>query len=134
MRGYVMSSLMRRAARGLVGAALLTLCVAACADSSDSTVDGRPQGRLGAQERPHPRTVEPRTSDLAGSRTTAIVRAAEHVAPSVVTVLVRRTQRVQGRGFFDSFFFQERQRTISGLGSGFLIDTAGHVMTNDHVV
>ena len=30
--------------------------------------------------------------------------------------------------------FPERERSVSGLGSGFLADDAGHVITNDHVV
>jgi serine protease Do len=74
-------------------------------------------------------------------RTTAVVRAAGRVSPSVVSVNVIRTQQVRVRDPFDDFFggfFGGGSRTqsarVPGLGSGFVVDASGIVLTNDHVV
>lgn len=73
--------------------------------------------------------------DLTGERSTAIVRAAARVAPSVVTVNVIREERLQPRGFFDSFFIPPgATRRTPSLGSGIIIDGGGTILTNDHVV
>ena len=69
--------------------------------------------------------------DLSASRTTAIVRAARNVAPAVVTISVRRREQVMRRTFFDDYFVP---RETQGLGSGFIIDQRGAVLTNHHVV
>jgi serine protease Do len=83
-------------------------------------------------------------SDVGGSRRNAIVLAAERVGPSVVSVSVLQT-RVYRRSaldypfdndFFERFFrpplvYRER---VPGLGSGFIIDKRGYVVTNEHVV
>ncbi len=75
-------------------------------------------------------------------RRTAIVRAAERAGPAVVAVTV--TQVVEGyRRVRDPFldqwgFLFPRYRyskyRVSNFGSGFVIDSAGHVVTNEHVV
>jgi serine protease Do len=72
---------------------------------------------------------------IEGSRRTAIVRAAERVAPAVVSVNVIRRQTVQSRSLFEGFFIGPGvAREVQGLGSGFVIDARGYVLTNEHVV
>ncbi|MGH7573961.1 MAG: S1C family serine protease, partial [Longimicrobiales bacterium] len=72
---------------------------------------------------------------IADSRRTAIVRAAERVAPAVVSVNVLRRETVRPRTWFDQMFMGPGvSREVSGLGSGFMIDSRGHVLTNEHVV
>lgn len=75
------------------------------------------------------------SASLDVSRRTAIVRAAERVGPAVVGVHVSRTERVQPRSLFESMFLPPgAQREVTGLGSGFVIDASGLVLTNEHVV
>ena len=68
---------------------------------------------------------------VSDSRTTAIVRAARTVAPAVVTISVLRQEQVRRRTFFDDYLVPRETR---GLGSGFIIDESGTVLTNHHVV
>ncbi len=72
-----------------------------------------------------------------------VVEVAEKVSPSVVTVGVTKTQRVIdffGNGsFMDPFgFFGEpstrEERIEQDIGSGFIIDKQGLIVTNKHVV
>jgi len=80
-----------------------------------------------------PRTVG---QSIDESRETAVVRAAARVSPAVVTVNVLRTQQVRDpfSDFFGGWFFSPGARDVPSLGSGFIIDASGLVLTNDHVV
>jgi serine protease Do len=118
---------------------VLSLIAAAACDSPEAAANGASALDVNPAERWAQDTVPvarlPVSREVDHSRTTAIVSAAERVAPAVVSVNVLRTERVQARSIWDSFFLPPgttRQRT--GLGSGFIIDHGGTVLTNDHVV
>jgi 2-alkenal reductase len=74
------------------------------------------------QPRVEPRAVQPRGPLLPHEQ--ALVGLFENAAPSVAYIT---TEVLQPRGFFTA-------QVAHGAGSGFVWDTAGHVVTNNHVV
>jgi serine protease DegS len=60
----------------------------------------------------------------------AAVRAA---APAVVSVYTQRTERTPA-SVFDPLFGPQRPRVQQGLGSGVIVDSLGHIITNHHVI
>jgi serine protease Do len=91
----------------------------------------------------HALAAAPAHADDPFLRRTATVEVAQKVGPSVVNVTTERAAsgapfRSFGDPFFDRFFqdfFESRAPESSqSLGSGVVIDAAGHVLTNEHVV
>ncbi len=80
--------------------------------------------------------------DITNSRRNAIVRAIEEVEKTVVTINVVEIKREQVIDpFFNDFMglFNFRQprirgRAVEGIGTGFLFDDKGHILTNYHVI
>ncbi|HEX7939528.1 MAG TPA: trypsin-like peptidase domain-containing protein, partial [Gemmatimonadaceae bacterium] len=69
-------------------------------------------------------------------RRNAITKAVDRVAPAVVTVQTQSQEQVQTDPFFDMFFGRSgaESRIVPGLGTGFIIDSDGIIVTNAHVV
>ncbi len=74
------------------------------------------------------------------SEESAIVNAVDHALPSVVTVAIKKTvtQNVYSIDPFNPFVqpnVQQQQQKVEGnIGSGFVIDKNGVIITNKHVV
>jgi S1-C subfamily serine protease len=105
-------------AGGVAGAAV----EAALGDSSGSTASA---STVASSTRSP--AVSPRPASASG------VLTAEQLyrrgAPGVVVITATATQTVPG-----TFFTPPTREQVSSLGSGFVIDTKGDIVTNDHVV
>jgi serine protease Do len=113
----------------IVGAAV-PLVIGAGDDSSEASLH---TASLAANQRTQSRDSTQQSVEQ--TRRTALVRAAESVAPSVVSINVLRRQTVRPRTFFEDLFLGPGvSREVQGLGSGFVLDERGYVLTNEHVV
>jgi serine protease Do len=80
------------------------------------------------------------SSDILDVRRDATVMAVEQVLPSVVNIATRNIVPPRDpmeeafRRFFDPFYRQQPPDSTYSLGSGVVIDEAGYLLTNDHVV
>jgi len=81
-----------------------------------------------------PRTTPTPPQSVSASRRTAITEAVARVAPAVVTVQTEVIERVPVDPFDMLFGRQSGQRVGAGLGSGFITDPNGTIITNAHVV
>lgn len=78
------------------------------------------------------------------ARETPVVLAVRQAAPAVVNISTETVSRSEspfaGDPFFDKFFSDffgdapQRKRKGESLGSGVVVDAAGHILTNEHVV
>jgi len=89
--------------------------------------------------RPAVQTSPPPTVD--DSRTTALTRAIQRVAPTVVGVTVTQIRYARSPLYEDPFwrFLMQSmppwfEQKVQSLGSGFIYDPQGYVITNSHVV
>ena len=110
-----------------------------------------PEPRAAGASAAAPARAAPRTGESAGraARRTPIVETVERVAPAVVNISTE--QRVQNPfradpfwNFFGDPFFGgngggnggegEEQMVQNSLGSGVIVDPAGYILTNNHVI
>jgi serine protease DegS len=87
--------------------------------------------------------IPAQTAPAAPSRPTAVMRsfadAVARAAPAVVNIYTARvvTERTQApvlNQLFGDFWPSYRQRVERSLGSGVIVDTAGTIVTNQHVI
>jgi len=84
----------------------------------------------------------PASDDITSSRRNAIVGAIEKVAPAVCSINLVQIETTRSfdpffRSFWDFFDFpkpQVREKEIRSIGSGFILDKKGHILTNYHVL
>ena len=150
-RSSALSATSRTGIWSLVGALLLASCDAtalpqaqtpaqtsqtpsAAQTAGPSTPTGPGQVTQGTQGTQGAQGAQ-RGSDVAGARVapnsrTGATAVYQQAGPSVVNITSLAVVRMQGIGAQQS----QQQTQPRGTGSGFIIDTQGHIITNNHVV
>jgi S1-C subfamily serine protease len=114
---------------GAAGAAIAVGVVAAIGSLGGSTTTVRELVEADAQQSPDP------ASFASSSKPLTIHDIYSRAAPGVVQVTATSRVAVQASPFLDPFGFGgSTAETQEALGSGFVIDKAGHIVTNYHVV
>jgi serine protease Do len=124
---------------GIVVLSLSSWCFTACARQEE-------QANKPAQVSPQPAAQEPAPAKGALDLSTAIVRVAQQAIPAVAHIEVTERQEVttpllpfENDPFFRHFFGipempKKFKRELKGLGTGMIMDSKGHILTNNHVV
>ncbi|HUF67568.1 MAG TPA: trypsin-like peptidase domain-containing protein [Longimicrobiales bacterium] len=113
---------------------LLLAAIVASAGCTEEPAPALPDMRPATTVEVEPRFVHaslPVDTAMAFALSSAFRAAASHALPAVVRINV--VSRVDARGTGQQGTIGETRRT-RGAGSGFVIDTLGHIITNHHVI
>ncbi|MEY4608651.1 MAG: hypothetical protein RL625_868 [Gemmatimonadota bacterium] len=81
-----------------------------------------------------PGAADSLTATVDASRRTAITTAVARVSPAVVTVQTERVERTAATPYDLFFGTRSGEQMAAGIGSGFIVQSAGVIVTNAHVV